>query len=216
MLFPLEELLVLALLLLGVLGIYYALKLHYIFAFALVQKTDISVKKKEKIEKIKKYIFIFLKVLLFFGLIAMSVFSIAVLMDGMSLKGLVIDLWQKIPEGFWLSLVWTLTRIGVLIVLMRYVLKMIYHFLDKQETKSIKKKRYNTQHIKRVYLCIHNSIKYTVVLGVIYRIMHFFPFLDEVSHLFLIALMLFVCIALAITVKEVFLMLQTAKISNKR
>jgi len=99
----------------------------------------------------------------------------------------------------------------VLIVLMRYVLKMIYHFLDKQETKSIQKKRYNTKHINRVYLRIHNSIKYTVVLAVVYRIIHFFPFLAEVSHVFLIALILFVCIALTITLKEVFVMLRTSK-----
>lgn len=211
MLPPLEELMVLALLLIGVLGIYYALKLHYIFAFGLVQKTDIPEKKKQKIEKIKKYIFIFLKVLLILGLVVMFVFSTVVLMDGMSLKSLVIELWQKIPEGFWLSLLWTFVRIAVLIVLMRYVLKMIYHFLDKQETKSIKKKRYNTSNIKRVYLRIHNSIKYTVVLAVIYRIIHFFPFLAEVSYVFLIVLMLFVCITLAITVKEVFLMLRTPR-----
>jgi len=211
MLPPLEELMVLALLLAGVVGIYYALKLHYIFAFGLVQKTDISAKKKEKIEKIKSYVFYFLKVLLFFGLSIVLVSAFIVLEEGISLRQYVLEYWDTIPEGFWLSLLWTLTRIAVIIVLMRYVLKMIYHFLDKQETKSIQKKRYNTDNIKRVYLRLHNSIKYTVVLGVIYRIIHFFPFLVEVSDVFLIALILFVCIALAITMKEFFLMLGTQK-----
>ena len=140
MLPPLEELMVLALLLAGVVGIYYALKLHYIFAFGLVQKTDISAKKKEKIEKIKSYVFYFLKVLLFFGLSIVLVSAFIVLEEGISLRQYVLEYWDTIPEGFWLSLLWTLTRIAVIIVLMRYVLKMIYHFLDKQETKSIQKK----------------------------------------------------------------------------
>jgi len=206
---PREELFVFLLLLVGVVGVYYALKLHYIFAFGLVQKTDISEQKKEKIEKIKIYIFYFLKVLLFLGLIAVFIFSYIVIEEGMSLKQYVLEWWQKIPEGFWPSLLWTFIRIAVIIVLMRYVLKMIYHFLDKQETKSIQKKRYNTQNIKLVYLRLHNSIKYTVVLGVIYRIIHFFPFLAEVSHVFLIALILFVCIALTITLKEILVMFRT-------
>ncbi len=57
---PIEELVVLTLLLLGVIVIYYALRLHYIFAFRLVQKTSISEEKKQKIEKIKTYVFVFL------------------------------------------------------------------------------------------------------------------------------------------------------------
>ena len=141
----------------------------------------------------------------------MLVFGLSVLLEGLSLKIMVLELWQKIPEGFWLSFVWTLLRIAVLIILIRYVLKMVYAFLDKQEAKSIQKKRYNTHYIHLVYVRIHNTIKYTVVLGVIYRIIHFFPFLAEVSHVFLIALMIFVCIAFAITLKEVFLMLRTPR-----
>ncbi|MDQ7047971.1 MAG: hypothetical protein Q9M39_10365 [Sulfurovum sp.] len=203
---PLEELLVLALLLLGVVGVYYALKLHYVFAFGLVQKTAISEEKKQKIEKIKSYVFTFLKVLLAVGLVSMFVFGAKVLMDGLSLKTIVIDLWQMIPEGFWLSLFWTLIRIALLILVVRYILKKIYIFLEREQEKTISKKRYNTQNVRLVYLRIHNTIKYTFVLGVIYRIVHFFPFLLEVSYVFLLALILFFIVALGITLKEVILM----------
>lgn len=203
---PFEELIVFTLLLLGVVGIYYALKLHYIVAFGLVKKTNISEEKKQKIEKIKTYVFTFLKVLLLVGLVSMLLFGTKVLMDDMSLKTIVIDLWQKIPEGFWLSLLWTLIRIAVLIVVARYVLKKIYVFLEKQQEKTLAKKRYNTENVELVYLRIHNTIKYTFVLGVIYRIVHFFPFLLEVSYVFLVALILFFISALGITLKEVFLM----------
>jgi len=208
---PFEELFVFALLLLGVLGIYYALKLHYVFAFGLVKNTAISEKKKQKIEKIKTYIFAFLKVLLVLGLIGMAIFGTVVLMDGMSLKGLVIELWQKIPEGFWLHMLWVLVRIAILIILMRYVLKAVFSFLDTQQEKLIIKKRYNTENIKLFYLRVHNTIKYTFVLGVIYRIIHFFPFLVEVSDVFLLALVLFFTLALAISVKELIAMIQTRK-----
>jgi hypothetical protein len=203
---PFEELAVFTLLLLGVVGIYYALKYHYIFAFRLVQNTAISENKKQKIEKIKTYVFTFLKVLLVAGLVSMFIFGTVVLMDGMSLKMLVIELWQKIPEGFWLSLVLTLVRIAVLIVVVRYLLKMIFRFLDRQQKRTIAKKRYNTKNVERVYLRIHNTIKYTFVLGVVYRIIHFFPFLAEVSYVFLIGLILFFISAVGITLKEVFLM----------
>jgi len=208
---PFEEYIVFALLLLGVVGIYYALKLHYIFAFSLVKNTSISENKKQKIEKIKTYIFVFLKVLLILGLMAMSIFATAVLLDGMSLKGLVIELWDKIPDGFWLHMLWILVRIAILIVLMRYVLKAVFRFLDKQQEKVIAKKRYNTKSVTKVYLRVHNTIKYTFVLGVVYRIIHFFPFLAEVSHVFLAALILFFIVALAITIKELIVMIQTRK-----
>jgi len=208
---PFEEYIVFALLLLGVVGIYYALKLHYIFAFSLVKNTSISENKKQKIEKIKTYIFVFLKVLLILGLMAMSIFATAVLLDGMSLKGLVIELWDKIPDGFWLHMLWILVRIAILIVLMRYVLKAVFRFLDKQQEKVIAKKRYNTKSVTKVYLRVHNTIKYTFVLGVVYRIIHFFPFLAEVSHIFLAALILFFIVALAITIKELIVMIQTRK-----
>ena len=209
---PFEELFVLILLLLGVVGVYYALKLHYVFAFGLVKKTSLSEVKKQKIENIKTYVFTFLNVLLVMGLLSVLIFGIKVLLlDGMSLKIIVLNMWEKIPEGFWLSLLWTLVRIAILIVIVRYILKTIYHFLDIHQEKIIAKKRYNTQNVESVYLRIHNTIKYTFVLGVIYRIIHFFPFLSEVSYVFLVALVLFFISALSITLKEVFLMYQTRK-----
>ena len=205
---PFEELLVFALLLLGVVGVYYALKLHYVFAFNLVKNTSISEEKKEKIEKIKTYVFTFLKVLLVFGLLGMFTFCSAILLDGMSLKAFVLDTWGKIPEGFWTFLLWTLLRIAVLIVVSRYILKRIYAFLNKHEEKTIEKKVYKNVNIKTVYERLHNTIKYTVVLGIVYRITHFFPFLKIISDVLLIALILFFMISIFLLGIEVKKMLQ--------
>ncbi len=211
MLPPLEELFVLALLLLGVVGIYVLLKLHYIFAFGLVKNTSISQEKKQKIEKIKKYVFVFLKVLLLVGLVSMFIFGSMTLYEGDSLKSFVLTSWEMIPEGFWISLLWTLIRIAVLITVMRYLLKYIYKWLDRQQEKTLAKKRYTTYNVEMVYLRLHNTIKFTVVLGVIYRIVHFFPFLEEVSYVFLFALILFFVSASFITLRELVIMLKTRK-----
>jgi len=206
---PFEELIVFALLLLGVVGVYYLLKLHYVFAFGLVQKTSISEEKKQKIDKIKIYVFAFLKILLFLGVTGMFVFGISVLMDGMSLKQFIFEAWSKIPEGFWLSLLFTLIRIAVLIVVLRYVFKKIFTFLEKQKEKTIAKKVYNSVNVKKVYMRFENTIKYTFVLGVVYRITHFFPFLSEVSTVMFDFVVLFFILALAISIREVVLMYQT-------
>lgn len=203
---PLEELFVLGLLLLGVVGVYYALKLHYIFAFNLVKNTSVSENKKQKINHIKKYLFFFLKVLLVIGLLSMFVFGLSHLMDGESLKALVIQLWGQIAEGFWSDLMFTLFRIAVLIVVSRYLLKKIYLFLDKQQQKTINKKVYNETNVKKVYLRVHNTIKYTVVLAIIYRITHFFPFLDAVSAGMLVFVLGFFVMALAVTLREMMIM----------
>ncbi len=208
---PFEELIVFSLLLLGVVGVYYALKLHYIFAFGLVQNTSISYEKKQKIEKIKYYVFTFLKVLLVVGLFAMFIFSMIILSEDESLKDTVIQWWNLVPEGFFLQALWTLVRIAVLITIMKYILKIIYRFLDKQETKLLVKKCYNSNNVKKVYLRVYNTIKYTVVLGVVYRIVHFFPFLEELSYVFLIALILFFISALLFTLREVLIMYKTRK-----
>ena len=206
---PIEEYMVLALLLLGVLGIYILLKLHYIFAFGLVKNTSISQDKKEKIEKIKKYVFTFLKVLLVLGLIGVFFFGIVKLNQGESLKTFVTQYWAMIPQGFWFNLVWILIRIAVLIVVMRIVLKYIYAFFDRLQERTLAKKRYNTQNVDLFYLRLHNTMKYTVVFGVIYRIVHFFPFLEEVSYLFLFVLILFFIAASTITIRELINMLKT-------
>ena len=211
MLPPLEELVIFALLLLGVVGIYILLKLHYIFAFGLVKNTSISEEKKQKIEKIKKYIFVFLKVLLVVGLVGMFTFGSMTLYEGDSLKAFVLNAWEMIPEGFWLSLLWTLVRITVLITVMRYLLKYIYQWLEREQEKTLAKKRYNIDNVEMVYLRLHNTIKFTVVLGVMYRIVHFFPFLEEVSYVFLFALILFFISASFITLRESVTMLKTRK-----
>jgi len=206
---PLEEYLVFALLLLGVVGIYVLLKLHYVFAFGLVKNTSISQEKKQKIEKIKKYIFVFLKVLLVVGLVSMLLFGTMTLYEGDSLKAFVLEAWGMIPEGFLVSLLWTLIRIAVLITVMRYLLKYIYQWLDGQQEKTLAKKRYTMYNVEMVYLRLHNTIKFTVILGVIYRIVHFFTFLEEVSYVFLFALILFFISASFITIRELLTMLKT-------
>ena len=208
---PLEEYLVFALLLLGVAGIYILLKLHYVFAFGLVKNTSLSQEKKQKIEKIKKYVFIFLKVLLVAGLMGMLLFGTLTLYEGGSLKAFVFKSWAMIPEGFWLLVLWTLIRIAILIILMRFMLKYIYKWLDKHQERTLAKKRYNASNVEMVYLRLHNTIKFTVVLGVMYRIVHFFPFLEEVSYLFLLALILFFISASFITIRELLTMLKTRK-----
>ena len=208
---PLEEYLVLALLLFGVVGIYILLKLHYVFAFGLVKNTSISQEKKQKIEKIKKYVFVFLKVLLLVGLMGMFTFGSMTLYEGDSLKAFVLTSWEMIPDGFWVSVLWTLIRIAVLITVMRYVLKYSYRWLGRQQEKTLAKKRYTTYNVEMVYLRLHNTIKFTVVLGVVYRIVHFFPFLEEVSYVFFIALILFFISASFITLRELITMLKTRK-----
>jgi len=182
------------------------LKLHYIFAFGLVKNTSLSQEKKQKIEKIKVTLFAFLKVFFVLGLLSMFAFSSITLMNGESLKTLIIELWQSIPEGFWLSMLWTLFRIALLILLMRMLLKIIYKFLDKQEAKTINKNIYKKENITLFYLRLRNSIKFSIVLGVMYRIVHFFPFLEEVSVVFLFALVFFVMLSFVIVLKELVMM----------
>jgi hypothetical protein len=112
---PIEEYIVFALLLLGVVGIYYALKFHYIFAFKLVQKTSISATKKQKIDKIKYYVFAFLKVLLGAGLVFVAIFSTMLLMEGLSLKHFVIDVLAGASIGALSSYYFTTTYKGFII-----------------------------------------------------------------------------------------------------
>ena len=206
---PYEELIVFSLLLLGVMGVYILLKLHYVFAFGLMKNTASYEKNKPKIDKAKKYLFLVLKILLGLGLLSMFLFGTQYLMDGMSLKALVFELWGKIADGFWTSLLFTLIRIAVLIIVSRYILRKIYVFLERQQQKTIDKKVYNKTNVEKVYLRLHNTIKFTVVLGIVYRITHFFPFLEEVSAVMLVFVILFFVAATSITLREVWMMLQT-------
>lgn len=200
---PLEEYLVFALLLLGVVGVYFLLKLHYVFAFGLVKNTSLSQEKKQKIEKIKKYVFAFLKVLLIVGLVSMFLFGIITLYEGDSLKALVLRAWGMIPEGFWLFMLFTVVKIAVLVVISRYVLKIIFAFLDKRQLMTIEKKVYKKINVEHVYMRIHNMIKYMVVLGIVYRITYFFPFLEVISMTILIGLILFTVVSLLLLTSEV-------------
>jgi len=206
-----NELITFVLLLLFVVLVYFLLKWHYIFAFGLLKKTSVYEKNKNKIEKIRKYFFIFLKFTLFMGLLSMFLFCSTCIVEKKSLLSFIIAFWSSIPEGFWLQMLWTLVRIAILIIVMRYVLKIVYKILEKQEEKSLLKKRYNTKNVEMLYVRIHNTIKYTVILGVVYRIIHFFPFLEEVSYVFLVALILFFILAIMITMKELISMIQTRK-----
>jgi len=85
-------------------------------------------------------------------------------------------------------------------------LRKSYVFLDKQEQKTINKKVYNAKNVKKMYLRIHNTIKFTVVLAIVYRITHFFPFLEEVSAVMLVFVIGFVLVASSISIREFLLM----------
>ncbi|PTB83569.1 hypothetical protein C9926_02235 [Sulfurovum lithotrophicum] len=201
-----NEFIISLLLLLAVLLIYFFLKWHYTFAFGLMKKTSMYERNKVNIEKIKRYFFISLKIILWLSLLATSLFCISYLVEHKSLEHFIIELWSRIPEGFWLHILLVFIRIAILIFVMRYILKIVFRLLEKKEKRTITQKRYNTQNVKLVYLRVHNMIKYTFVLGVVYRIIHFFPFLEEVSYIFLAALILFFISSLLIVLKEVYIM----------
>ncbi len=197
-----EELFVFGLLLLGVVGVYTLLKLHYIFAFGLMKNTSSYEKNKPKIDKAKKYLFFVLKVLLWLGLISMVVFCINYLSQGMSLKVLLFEWWAKIPEGFWLEALFVIIRIAVIITLSRYVLKFVYAFLDKYQQKAIENRCVNCSEatIIKLYSRLHNMVKYTVLLGILYRITLFFPFLEVISRGLWILLILYFVVSLGLLV----------------
>ncbi|MCO4846245.1 MAG: hypothetical protein KC427_09530 [Sulfurovum sp.] len=195
-----EEVIVFGLLLFAVIGVYIMLKLHYHFAFGLMKHTASYEKHKPKIDKAKQYLFFALKVLLWIGLISMSVFSINYLSEGMSLKSLIFELWAKIPEGFWLEVLFVLIRIAIIITLSRYVLKFIYAFLDKYQQKAIENRCENCREISivKLYTRLHNMVKYTVLLGILYRITLFFPFLEMISRGLWILLILYFAVSLGL------------------
>ena len=202
MLFPSAELWSFGGVLLALLLIYILIETHYIFAFKLMSKTEVYEGKKEKVQKIQKYFFKFLHWLYPLSFIIISILIFLYLKAGNSLELLIINSWQSIPEGFWLHALLVLVRIVLLIIVMRYILKRIYRFLDKEKVKTLAKNRYTIENVKLFYLRLHNSIKFSIVLGVMYRIVHFFPFLEEVSYVFLFALIAFISIASVITLKE--------------
>jgi hypothetical protein len=102
----------------------------------------------------------------------------------MSLKALLFELWGKIPEGFWLEAFFVIIRIAVIITLTRYLLKFVYAFLDKHQQKAIENRCESCREITivKLYTRLHKTVKYTVLLGILYRITLFFHFLDVVSR----------------------------------
>lgn len=195
-----EEVIVFALLLFAVFGVYILLKLHYHFAFGLMKNTASYEKHKFKIEKAKKYLFRVLKVLLWFGLVSMSVFCIYYLYEGMSLKVLFFELWAKIPEGFWLHALLVIIRIAVIITLSRYLLKFVYAFLDRYQQQAIENRcgHCSEKTIIKLFTRLHNMVKYTVLLGILYRITLFFPFLEMISTALWMLLILYILVSLGL------------------
>lgn len=195
-----EDVIVFALLLFSVFGVHILLKVHYHFAFGLMKNIDSYEKNKFKIERAKKYLFMVLKILLWFGLTGVSVFCLYYLYEGMSLKTLFFELWAKIPEGFWLEALLVIIRIAVIITLSRYFLKFVYKFLDRYQLKAIKNRCENCSEktIIRLYTDLHNMVKYTVLLGILYRITLFFPFLEMINAVLWILLVLYMLVSLGV------------------
>jgi len=199
-----EEILTASLLLFAVLGFFVALRLHYRFAFGLLKNTEDYETKKHKIKKIESFSFFALNIL--FVIAFMAVFSLDAyyLYEGYSLEEMVIDLWHKIPQGFWLELLFKLIRVAIMIILMKIVFKFTYKLLKQKEKKLILKQCYKEELVKLFFLRVKNTIKYTFVLGVMYRITHFFSFLEEVSYIFLVALIGFFLFAFGVSIQAYF------------
>jgi len=195
-----EEIIVFGLLLLVVVGVYIMLKLHYHFAFGLVKNTSSYEKHKQKIEKAKYLVFFILKIFLWLGLVGTFLFGMYYLSSGMSLKELIVETWAKIPEGFWLEALFVIIRIAVIITLSRYVLKFVYAFLDKYQQKAIENRCVNCSEatIIKLYERLHKMVKYTVLLGILYRITLFFPFLEVISRGLWILLVLYMVVSLGL------------------
>lgn len=211
-----EEIVTASLLLFAVLGLFIALRLHYIFAFGLLKKTSEYEVRKEKIEKIKSLLFFVLNILFVIAFVYVFTLDTYYLYEGYSLKGMVIELWQGIPKGFWLELLFKLLKIAIMIVLMKFVFKYVFKFLQKQEDKLLAKQCYEDENVRLFYLRIKNTIKYTFVLGVMYRITHFFPFLETVSYVFLVALVLFFFFACFVSLKAYIQMTKSIKNANTK
>ncbi|MBT8344265.1 MAG: hypothetical protein KJO45_06055 [Sulfurovum sp.] len=200
-----EEMIVFALFLLAVVGIYILLKVHYHFAFGLMKNTASYEKNKTKIDKAKKYLFFVLKVLLWLGLMGTTYFSMYYLSEGMSLKALLFEWWAKIPDGFWLKAFFVIIRVAVIITLSRYVLKYVYAFLDTYQQKALENRCENCSEVSivKLYTHLHNMVKYTVLLGILYRITLFFPFLEMISRGLWILLVVYFVVSLGLLVVNV-------------
>jgi len=195
-----EDFSVFVLLLLMIWGVYILLYLHYKIAFRLMQDSASYEKYQIKIDKAKTYIFLILKCLLWVGWVSVLAFYGYMLYDGLSLGFLFFEYWAKIPQDFWLEALFVIARIALVIALSRYLLKWVYAFLDKQQHKASKDKcpRCKQETIDVFYKRLQKSIKYTVVLGILYRISLYFPFLETLSLVLWWTMMLYVCICVAL------------------
>ena len=205
-----QEAIVFVLLLAAVFGVYVLLKLHYQFAFGLMKQTDSYEKNRVTIEKAKSYLFMALKVLLWAGLMGMSVFCIAYLYEGMSLKALAFELWARIPEGFWLNALFVILRIALIITLTRYLLKAVYAFLDRYRQKAVDNRceQCREETIIAFYARLRAMVKYTVLLGILYRITLFFSFLEVISAALWILLILYALVSLGAVGRNWMLMIK--------
>ena len=209
-----EEVIVFGLLLFAVVVIYMMLKIHYHFAFGLMKNTASYEKNKTKILKAKKHLFFVLKILLWLGLIGTTVFCSYYLYEGMSLKALVFEWWGKIPQGFWIEAILVILRIAVIIVLSRTLLKFVYAFSDRYEQKALENRCRDCSEtaIIKFYKHIHDMVKYTVVIGIVYRITLFFPFLELISRGIWILFILYVAVAFALFVKNGLLIIKEKRV----
>ena len=195
-----EDVFVFVLLLLMVFGVYVLLALHYYVAFGLMKNTASYDRHKLKIEKAKRYVFVVLKLGLWTGWASVCLLYGYYLYKGWNLATLFFEFWAKIPEGFWLEAFFVIVRIAVVITLSRYFLKFVYAFLDKQQHRAIENRcaTCSEQTISMFYTRLHTTVKYTVVLGILYRISLFFSFLEMLSVGLWTAMVLYVCASIGL------------------
>jgi hypothetical protein len=195
-----EDIFIFIVLLTMVLGVYALLALHYVIAFGLMKNTASYEKHKSKIEKAKTYVFWMLKFGLWAGWLSVSSLYGYYLYEGSSLATLFFEYWAKIPQGFWLEALFVIVRIALVITLSRYFLKWVYGLLDKQQQRALENRctTCREQTISTFYMRLHTTVKYTVVLGILYRICLFFPFLEMISAALWMIMVLYLCASIGL------------------
>lgn len=208
-----EDLFIFMVLLMMVFGVYALLALHYGVAFRLMKNTASYEKHKSKIEKAKTYVFLVLKFALWAGWLSVSLFYGYSLYEGWSLATLFFEYWAKIPEGFWLEALFVIVRIAVVITLSRYFLKWVYGLLDRRQQSALENRcvTCTEQTISTFYRRLHTTVKYTVVLGILYRICSFFPFLEMLSAALWMAMLLYLCASIGLLGVNILAMLKEKK-----
>ncbi|HQR73582.1 MAG TPA: hypothetical protein PLH07_03980 [Sulfurovum sp.] len=208
-----EDIFIFMVLQLMVFGVYALLALHYVVAFRLMKNTASYEKYKSKIEKAKTYVFLVLKFALWVGWLSVALFYGYSLYEGWSLATLFFEYWAKIPEGFWLEALFVIVRIAVVITLSRYFLKWVYGLLDRRQQSALENRcvTCTEQTISRFYRRLHTTVKYTVVLGILYRICSFFPFLEMLSAALWMAMLLYLCASIGLLGVNILAMLKEKK-----